>query len=206
MGIDEGHLCDERSSTFLVGYRGIKNSCCILPSLVTLVAVTGKAAPSRARAIAAELGFHGNYIYAKYLVDRPNIKYIPLFFEHAYTGPIRHDFDKFIPYEMHSLDGMKPTIIFLEHYDEGYALMNHLESLLPANIPNPLKVIKMYSGFFQIDYRTEVLQDVSSGITRILIVTDTCTYGLDIPSLEVVVVGSMCPTLENLKQKMGWPG
>jgi ATP-dependent helicase YprA (DUF1998 family) len=206
MGLDEMHLYDETDSVFIEPYGGVPNYRYLAPSTTTWVGASGTISPSRALIIASGLGFFGDYVHATYSVDRPNVKYITRFFEHPYTGSVRHDFDKFIPFKANSVDDIKRTIIFLDHYDEAYSLMLHLESLLSWQLPERSDIIKLYSGLFDIDYRRKTLRDVSDGRTRVLIVTDTCTYGLDIPSLEVVVIGTMCLSPENLKQKMGRPG
>jgi superfamily II DNA helicase RecQ len=63
--IDEGHLVDEESRTFLMVYRSITNMRARLLSTTVWAAVTGSATPERAQAIAKYLGFKpGHYVNA----------------------------------------------------------------------------------------------------------------------------------------------
>ncbi|EIM91497.1 uncharacterized protein STEHIDRAFT_153135 [Stereum hirsutum FP-91666 SS1] len=58
------------------------------------------------------------------------------------------------------------------------------------------------------DYRRQFAQDFrdEGSNMRVGVVTDTCTYGLDLPNVRRVVVADMDRTPENLKQTMGRAG
>ncbi|KAG5633716.1 hypothetical protein DXG03_006757, partial [Asterophora parasitica] len=85
--------------------------------------------------------------------------------------------------------------------------MKYLDSLIPLNIPNRTEVVKLYNSVMPTDYRSQFLLDMISRTTlRIGVATDTCTYGLDISNLRRVVLFDLCPSPENLKQKIGQLG
>lgn len=82
--------------------------------------------------------------------------------------------------------------------------MQFLDRLIPPTIPDRHNVIRLYNSLMPIDYQKQFLSDIQEGsVLRIGIATDTCTYGLDIPNLRHVVLFDMCPSFENLKQKIG---
>ena len=171
-------------------------------------AVTGSATSERAQAIAKYLGFKpGHYINARYTIDCPTIKYIPQFFKHPISGNEFLDLSFLIPFSMTSVQEIPSTLLFATTINSGYRIMQFLDRLIPSAIPDRHNVIKLYNSLMPIDYWKEFLHDIQEGsVLRIGIVTDTCTYGLDIPNLRHVVLFDMCPSFENLKQKIGCPG
>ncbi|KAG6904871.1 hypothetical protein DXG01_006554 [Tephrocybe rancida] len=86
--------------------------------------------------------------------------------------------------------------------------MQFLDSLIPGHIPGKDNVVKLYNSMMSIDYRKKLISDYqdSSKSLRVVIATDTCTYGLDLPNVRRVIVFDMCPSPENLKQKTGRAG
>lgn len=97
--IDEVHLYDEESGVWLVPYQVLRHMRARLLSSTVCAAVTGTATPSRALHIASGLGFKpGFYDDIRCSVDRDNIKSIPRFFEHPYTGHTILDLSFLIPF------------------------------------------------------------------------------------------------------------
>lgn len=208
MLIDEVHLCDQKDETFVVAYKAIAPMRSLLLSTTIWAAVTGTATPDRALSMARTLGFQpGHYVNARYSVDRPTIKYIPRFFQHAASGNDFLDLSFLIPFQLTSIDQIEPSLVFSMSINRGHRLMRYLDNLIPANFPHRLEIIKLYNSLKPAEYRKKFLQDIESNTwLRIGIVTDTCTYGLDIKNLRRVIVSDMCPSHANLKQKMGRPG
>lgn len=82
--------------------------------------------------------------------------------------------------------------------------MCFLDTLIPTSVPNRTQIIKLYNSLMPIEYRQRFVQDITTGTTlRIGIVTDSLTYGLDIPNLPRVIVFDLCASPEIMKQKMG---
>jgi superfamily II DNA/RNA helicase len=103
------------------------------------------------------------------------------------------------------------TLIFLKTIKSGYELMCFLDALIPEWVPDRLKIIKLYNSLMPVDYRRQFIADINDGsVLRIGIVTDTCTYGTDIPALARVVIvhlgDSINDSPEVRKQQMGRPG
>ena len=208
MLIDEAHLVDETSGTFLEAYRSIRSMRALLHSNTVWASVTGTATPSRALAIAAGLGYQpGHYVNARYSIDRPNIKYITRFLHHPVSSGEYLDLSFLIPLEMTSVDEIESTLIFCTTIQRGNSIMQYLDGLIPPDFPNRLGVVKLYNSIMSSDYRHDFLRDIEDGSNlRIGIVTDTCTYGLDVRNLRRVVLFDLPPSPENQKQKIGRPG
>ncbi|KAK6977141.1 nucleoside triphosphate hydrolase protein [Favolaschia claudopus] len=212
MLIDEAHVLNEESGTFREPYRGILNMRARLPTKTIWAAVTGTATPSAALLIAAALGFRaGQYVNARYSVDRPNIKYIPRFFQHPVSGSQFLDLSFVVPIDMITPYDIILTLIFVKTIKVGYALMKFFDSLLPSHLPNRLSIIKLYNALMPVDYRRKFVEDLNDGSTlRIGIVTDTCTYGTDIPKLARVIIAHIGDSMEDSpevsKQQMGRAG
>ncbi|KIM45746.1 hypothetical protein M413DRAFT_24878 [Hebeloma cylindrosporum] len=206
--IDEVHLVDEEAGTFLMVYKSIAIFRSLLNSTTTWAAVTATATPERAVEMAKQLGFQpGHHVNARYSIDRPNVKYIPRFFQHPISGHEFLDLSFLIPFGMKSSQDVPLTLIFAKTIASGYAIMQFLDTLLPTSLPNRFNIIKLYNSLMDLDYRKSFIQDFTDGsVLRIGIATDTCTYGFDIPTLQRVVVFDICPSPENLKQKVGRPG
>ncbi|KAJ7215743.1 P-loop containing nucleoside triphosphate hydrolase protein, partial [Mycena rebaudengoi] len=213
MLIDEAHVIDEASGTFKEPYKAILHLRPRLPSHTVWAAVTATATPVRAFAIAAALGFRSSqYVNVRYSTDRPNIKYIPRFFAHAISGFQFFDFSFVVPFDMLSAQEILLTLIFVKTIQAGYRLMQFLDTLISHKIPNRLGIIKLYNSLMPLDYRREFIADITEGQTlRIGIVTGTCTYGTDIPTLQRVIIAhftadSLADGPEIQKQQMGRPG
>lgn len=211
MLIDEVHVIDEESGTFRESYKAILPMRSLLPSNTIWAGVTGTATPSRALAIAKALGFQNEqYVNARYSVDRPNIKYIPRFFEYPTSGFEFLDLSFVIPYGMKAPQEIPSTLIFAKTIQLGYRILQYLDSLIPLNVSNRLGIIKLYNALMPLDYRREFIVDIGEGsLLRVGVVTDTCTYGTDIPTLTRVIiahVGELGDSPEVRKQQMGRPG
>ncbi|CAK5272578.1 unnamed protein product [Mycena citricolor] len=209
--IDEVHLFRESGGTFREPYRAILPFRSRLPSSAVFGAVTGTATPSHALEIAEGLGFRGGYVNARYSIDRPNVKYIPRFFEHATSGTEFLDLSFVIPFDMKSPQEIPLTLIFAKTIQTGYRIMTFLDSLIPATIPGRETVIKLYNALMPVHYRRQFIHDMNEGShLRIGIVTDTCTYGTDIPRLSRVIIAHISDGMEDSfevqKQQMGRPG
>ncbi|KAJ7867729.1 P-loop containing nucleoside triphosphate hydrolase protein [Mycena olivaceomarginata] len=124
MLIDEAHVLDEESGTFREPYRGILHMRPRLPSSTVWAGVTGTATVTAALHIAAGLGFRpGQYVNARYTIDRHNVKIIPRFLEHPTSGFEFMDLSFIIPPDMKFAHDIILTLIFLKTIKSGYELM-----------------------------------------------------------------------------------
>ncbi|KAJ6463097.1 P-loop containing nucleoside triphosphate hydrolase protein [Mycena vulgaris] len=212
MLIDEAHVLNEESGTSREPYRSILHMRPRLPTTTVWAAVTGTATPKAALSLASGLGFRsGKYVNARYSIDRPNVKYIPRFFEHPTSGFEFMDLSFVVPLEMMSPLEITLTLIFAKTIRLGFMIMQFLDSLIPSTIPHRLQIIKLYNALMPVDYRRAFIADINEGHTlRVGIVTDTCTYGTDIPTLARVIIvhigDSLGDSPEVRKQQMGRPG
>lgn len=210
--IDESHLVDEQGSTFIVPYKALASWRSRLGSKTVWGAFTGTASRSRTPHIAKALGFvSGEYVYTRYPIDRPNIKYIPRFFDHPFTGESLLDFTFLIPFDMTSPQAIIKTLVFtktIEYGDRVIRFLDYIIALRFPHLPDRNKIIMPYNSLMSPEYRTQFAQDFRDGdsVMRIGVVTDTCTYGLDMSNVRRVVVADMDRTPENLKQTMGRAG
>lgn len=206
--IDEGHLLKEKSGDWLVIYGNVKHMRPRLRSDTTWALLTGTLTLIDASKLAKELGFsRGNYVNARYSVDRPNLKYIARFLVHGISGYDFLDLSFVIPPTMKSAAEIPSTLIFCETIEQGWRLMLFLDSLIPSSVPHRNLIIKLYNSLWDRDYRRRFIQDFKDGtVLRIGIVTDSCTYGLDIPSVPRVVVCGVYGTPESEKQRISRAG
>ncbi|KAF6758428.1 P-loop containing nucleoside triphosphate hydrolase protein [Ephemerocybe angulata] len=205
MLIDEAHLVLEESSTFKTPYANIALMRSRLPSSTVWCAVTGSVTPANAPVAATLLGFRpGLYVDARYRLDRPLIKYIPRILQHPTSNGQYLDLAPTIPRFLTSAQQITPTLIFAESIATSHAIMCFLDSLIPPSVPNRTQIIKLYNSLMPIEYRQNFIREITSGTTlRIGVVTDSLTYGLDIPNLPRVIVFDLCASPEIMKQKMG---
>ncbi|KAF5319778.1 hypothetical protein D9611_012842 [Ephemerocybe angulata] len=205
MLIDEAHLVLEESSPFRTPYTNIALMRSRLPSSTVWCAVTGSVTPVNAPAAAILLGFRpGLYVDARYRLDRPHIKYIPRILQHSTSGGEFLDLASTVPLSLTSAQQITTTLIFTETIATSHAVMRFLDSLIPSSVPNHSQIIKLYNSLMPLEYRQKFIRDITSGETlRIGVVTDSLTYGLDIPNLARVMLFDLCTSPEIMKQKMG---
>ncbi|KAJ6609791.1 hypothetical protein B0H10DRAFT_2225591 [Mycena sp. CBHHK59/15] len=212
MLVDEAHVLDEESGTFREPHRGILHMRPRLPSSTVWAAVSGTATISAALRIAAGLGFRpGQYVNARYTIDRPNVKIIPRFLEYPTSSFEFMDLSFIIPPDMKFTRDIVLTLICVKTIKSGYELMQFLDSLIPEWVPDRLKIIKLYNSLMPVDYRRKFIADINDGsVLCVGIVTDTCTYGTDIPALARVGIlhlgDSINDSPESRMQQMGRPG
>ncbi|KAJ7028391.1 hypothetical protein C8F04DRAFT_1265926 [Mycena alexandri] len=145
-----------------------------LPTATIWATTTDTATLSAALRITSGLGFQsGQYVNARYSIDRPNVKVIPRFFEHPTSAFQLLDLSFVICFGMKHAREIAPTLIFVKTIRGGYDLLNGLDSLIPADVLDRLRIIKLYNSPMPIDYRRQFIADSA---LRIGIVTGTCTY------------------------------
>ncbi|EIN10568.1 P-loop containing nucleoside triphosphate hydrolase protein, partial [Punctularia strigosozonata HHB-11173 SS5] len=191
--VDEAQLVNQQFGEWCTAYRALKHMRARLFTSVTWAAVTGTATHSEAAIIRKELGFHpSSFVNARYSIDRPNIKYIPRFFEHPYTGYQFLDLSFLIPCDMTAPTDIPTTLIFAETIELGWRIMVFLDHLIPLHVPHRRSIIKLYNSLFERPYREEFIKDIQSGeILRIGVCTDTCAYGFDAPNITRVVIAGI---------------
>ncbi|KAJ7924813.1 hypothetical protein B0H13DRAFT_1863675 [Mycena leptocephala] len=151
MLIDEAHVLDEDSGTFREPYRSILHMRPRVPSNTVWGATTGTATPSAALRIAAALGFRtGQYVNARYTIDRPNIKYIPRFFQHPTSG-------------FEFMDLSFPVIYFLQLTISADEARHQFPVCKPQNrfIPPSLVLLSLRLSLFNLLLQHGVLSQLS---------------------------------------------
>ncbi|KAK0471236.1 P-loop containing nucleoside triphosphate hydrolase protein [Armillaria novae-zelandiae] len=200
--VDEAHLVDPESApeVYATVYKVIRSLWTRLKSQTTWCAVTGTATPSHAPIMAKKLGFlQGHYEHATYSLDRPNINFV-------------------IPYTTAQISDITKQLIFVSKIHQGYLLQQYLDSLithvnirLPCPLPHSEQIVMLYNLLMPINDRRQFIHDFDNNSTsRIGIVTDTITYGLDVDVDNVIVlnlwVGNSSEPHEVLRQRIGHPG
>ncbi|KAJ7600202.1 hypothetical protein C8J56DRAFT_879931 [Mycena floridula] len=164
---DEIHLIAAVGTTFHAPYNSLAPLRSFLPSMTIWVVVTGTVTIAEATTIAKRLGFQkDHFINAHYSLDYPNIIFP-------------------------SIEELLPTVLFCSQIHTGHGIMTFLNSLSPEFLRGRL-IIKLYNSLFSEEYRHDYLNDFghSHSDLRIVIVTDTLTYGMDLVVHQVMVLTS----------------
>ncbi|KAJ7195397.1 P-loop containing nucleoside triphosphate hydrolase protein [Mycena rebaudengoi] len=206
MSIDEAQLV-QQEGIFQAGYKSLPTLRMRLNSSTIWCAATATATAAEALEMGQRLGFHrGYYINARYSLDRPNLKYIPRFFEHPSSGTEFLDFSFVVPLGLLFAVQIIATIIFADTIKRGDDPMSYLDSLIPGHIPRRLELIKTYNSLMPYDYRQQLKTDFQSGHVRVIIVTDTATYGFDTPNIRRAILADIPKDYKEAVQKFGRAG
>ncbi|KAJ7855954.1 hypothetical protein B0H14DRAFT_2168450, partial [Mycena olivaceomarginata] len=135
-------------------------------------------------------------------MHRPNIKYIPRFYEHPTTGTEHLDLAFVVPKGIQSALDIILTDIFAKTIERGFSIMDYLDKLIPSTVPNAGHLIKLYNGLMTGSYQRKLKADFASGKVWVIMVTDTAAYGFDVPNVRRVVTTD----LDEMEQKFGWAG
>ncbi|KAJ7116292.1 P-loop containing nucleoside triphosphate hydrolase protein [Mycena filopes] len=207
VSIDEAGLVDQKEGVFAAHYLRLSTLRVKLNDSTVWVAVTATATTERAPIMARMLGFRpGAYVDRRYSVNRPNLKYIPCFYQHATTGTEHLDLSFIVPPGMKSAGDIVSTLVFARHIGPGFSIMDFLDTLIPPDIPNASQLIKLYNGLMSGPYRRKLKEDFESGEVRVMIVTDTAAYGFDVPNARRVVTTDLETYFEESEQKWGRGG
>ncbi|KIY52247.1 P-loop containing nucleoside triphosphate hydrolase protein [Fistulina hepatica ATCC 64428] len=205
--VDEVHLIDDKTTIFMTSYEALRPMRSRLPSSTIFAGFTGSASPEGAIRIARALGFQaGHYIDARYSLDRPHIKTIVRPLKHAFSGHDFLDLTFLIPFQMTSATEIMQTLIFARTINTGQRIMAFLDQLIPPTIPSHDRLIRLYNALLPREDCEELKRDFTSGRVRIAVVTDTCTYGLDLACIRRVVLFDIPPSMEKLTQQKGRAG
>ncbi|KAL4263038.1 hypothetical protein AB1N83_005563 [Pleurotus pulmonarius] len=206
--IDECHLVREHGELFRKTYATIGQVRPRLPHNIPWIAVTATL-PSgdMTNSVLQSLGFgEGEYTMCRLRVDVPNIKYIPRFFRHPMSGSTIYDIAWIIPPNVTTSSQIKKAIIFCEKIEFASRVVDFLESLLPHDLLNRRTTVMPFHSLLSPEYRGVYVPALRDGATRILVGTDTLTYGLDVQDVETVVILGLCPSPERMTQEMGRAG
>ncbi|KAJ7622792.1 hypothetical protein DFH06DRAFT_1143124 [Mycena polygramma] len=172
--IDEVHLV-EQDGVFKAGYISLLNMRVRPPSTTIWIAGTAMAPPKNAIVMAKALGFRdGHYINARYSVNRPNLKYIPRTYQHPTSN------GEFLDLSFVVLFGLRAAIEIIC-------------TILFANFIN----------LMPFDQHKQLIEDFKSGQVCVLIVTDTATYGFDVPNIWCAILTDVAPSVSDHHQKLG---
>ncbi|KAK7058204.1 P-loop containing nucleoside triphosphate hydrolase protein, partial [Favolaschia claudopus] len=206
LSIDEAHLVVQEG-IFKNGYASLLNLRVRLNSSVVWVAATATATRAEALSMAVALGFHSDtYINARYSVDRPNLKFIPRVYQHPTSNGQFLDLSFIVPFGLVDAKGIPETMIFADYIKRGNEIERFLDSLLPAGLPDRDKIIRTYNSLMPFEERQQLVEDFKAGHVRVLIVTDTATYGFDAPNVRLAVLADLPNSKADKDQKMGRAG
>ncbi|KAJ7307865.1 P-loop containing nucleoside triphosphate hydrolase protein, partial [Mycena albidolilacea] len=206
VSIDEAQLV-RQEGVFQAGYKSLLFLHVRLNRSTTYALATATAPPAAALSMAKSLGLHpGQYTNARYSVDRPNLKYIPRFFQHPTTTGQALDTSFIFPIDMQKPADIIQTLVFRDAIYGGDEIGEFLDTLIPAHIPGREGLIKAYNSMGSHKYRTRLKEDFDSGKVRVLIVTDTATYGLDIAGVRRVVIFDLPKDFGRFEQQLGRAG
>lgn len=161
--IDESHLVDEQGSTFIVPYKTLASWCSRLGSRTVWGAFTGTASRSRTPHITKALSFIAEeFVYTCYPINRPNIKYLPCFLEHPFTGESLLDFTFLIPFNMTSPQDITKTLVFaktIEYGDRAIPFLDYIIALCFPSLADRSKIVLPYNSLMPPDHRQQFAQD-----------------------------------------------
>ncbi|KAJ6628449.1 P-loop containing nucleoside triphosphate hydrolase protein [Mycena sp. CBHHK59/15] len=198
VSIDEAGLVDQKEGVFASGYLSLPLLRVKLNDSTIWTAATATGTVARSPIIAKKLGFKtGAYVDARYSLNRPNIKYIPRFLQHASTGTEHLDLSFVVRMGIKCALDIISTIIFARTIERGFSIMEFLDKLIPPDILN---------GLMTSDYRRNLKADFQSGKVRVLVVTDTAAYGFDVPNVRRVITTDLETYFEEFEQKWGRAG
>ncbi|KAI0688637.1 P-loop containing nucleoside triphosphate hydrolase protein [Cerioporus squamosus] len=188
--MDEIHLANRNDPTvWLEAYQAAVFMRSRLSSRTTWAGFTGTATLAETRAISRDLGFRpGYFVDARYTLDRHNVKFIPRFLEHSVSGYRFLDLSFLIPRSISSAAEIPSTLIFCETIELGYRIGLDMDSRLPQDLEGRDLVVMPCNRLMDVEYREKFKARMEQGITRISIVTDTCTYGLNVHATRVVIL------------------
>ncbi len=188
--VDEVHLANKKDDTvWLAVYTAIVFMRSRLSSRTIWSAFTGTATLAETQAISRDLGFRpGYFVDSRHTLDRHNVKFIPRFLEHSISGYRFLDLSFLVLQSISSRADIPSTLIFCDTIEFGYRVGLDLDSRLPANLEGRNLVVMPCNGLMDAEYREEFKTRMEQGITRIGIVTDTCTYGLNVHAMRVVIL------------------
>lgn len=202
--VDECHLAEEWK-TFRAPYAKIKALRDRLPSRVAWVALSATIAPDEFQTISQGLGFMpGQYKLVREPVDRPTIKYVPRILQHSASSML--DFATVIPYNMKSIDEIPITVMFVNTIGFSRTLRLYLTGLLPPHLTGHARkyLIRGFHGMNSGEYRTKSIQALRVGTeTRILLCTDTGTFGIDIQEVKQVIIAQLSKSFKTQTQRIG---
>ncbi|KAF8193517.1 P-loop containing nucleoside triphosphate hydrolase protein [Mycena galopus ATCC 62051] len=207
VSVDEAGLIDQKDGVFASWYCRLATLRVKLLTSTQWTAATASATKERAPVMARGYGMRpGAYFDGRYSINRPNLKYIPRFYQHAYTGAEHLDLSFVIlPGMKHAWD-IVLTVIFAKTIERGFSIMQYLDNLIPFDIPNRSSPIKLYNSLMSSAYRRKLKSDFEAGKVRVILVTDTAAYGFDVSNVRRVITTDLEDYYEESDQKFGRSG
>ncbi|KAI5890741.1 P-loop containing nucleoside triphosphate hydrolase protein [Schizophyllum commune H4-8] len=208
VSIDEAHLVDDlQTGPFFKTYNLISPMRDVLDPDAVWALATGSLTVAQEALVAHKLTLKpGKYVRARYPVDRPNIMYDIRFLQYPSSNRQHLDLSFLIPPLMHSASEVEPTIVFFSTFAQGQSAMRALDYLIPPNVPNREKIVKLYGSIFSPDYKAAALRDLvdPSSPLRILIATDAVTFGMNVHGIpRVVLADTTSGSFNTLMQQLG---
>ncbi|KAJ7278257.1 P-loop containing nucleoside triphosphate hydrolase protein [Mycena rebaudengoi] len=207
VSVDEAGLIDQKNGVFAPHYLRLSILRVKLLTSTQWTAATASATTERAPIMAKKYGMKpGAYVDARYSVNRPNLKHIPRFYQHAHTGSGHLDFSFIVPFGITSALQILLTVIFAHTIERAFSIMDFLDKLISPDIPNAGSLIKLYNSLMTSSYRRNLKADFLAGKVRVIIVTDTAAYGFDVPNVCRVITTDLEVDYEEADRKYGRAG
>jgi len=197
---------DQRNfPTGLLVYKSIAVMRALLFSHTIPSAVTGTTTPSRALVIVKSLGFQPVH-YVNHIT--PSIARASSTSPVSFSLPISDlhflHLSFLIPINSSSVQEIPPSLVSVQLSNVDTASCN---ILMPLSLPICMTAWKSWNNatLMPVDYRQKLLRDIEDeSKLRIGIVTDTCTYGLDVKNLWRVILFDS-PTVKSSSSSEGLP-
>ncbi|TFK45360.1 P-loop containing nucleoside triphosphate hydrolase protein [Heliocybe sulcata] len=180
VGVDEFHLIHEHGEEFRSCYRDIGEFRARLADTVRFIAVT--ATPPTGQALWKVLG--------------------SLRFKEP-IGLTKYDIAWMVPMSARTPADIPKAIVFCETIKEGHAVLDFLESLLPNDLPDHDEIIMPFNSVLSAGYRHTCMDNLRSGKHRIIVASESFTYGVDVSDIEYVVIFGLARSLSRMVQEIG---
>lgn len=205
--VDEMHLLYEWGETWRPSYLQIGRLRARLPSNVWWLGASASCPDNGPLArIRLSLGFQpDSHALVRRPVDRLDISYQVRILEHATSGTTFHDIDwLFGNPNILKPEDIPKTIIYCKTIKLCSLVAKYLHTLVPGAIADPTKVIMTFHSIRTQRNRSRIVEDFERGTElRILVATDCACVGINVKGIEVIIVLSLCMTLNALLQWLG---
>jgi superfamily II DNA helicase RecQ len=205
--VDKCHLVEEQGMDFHPCYKEIGRLHHCLPSSVPWVAVSATLPNDQTfDNVMVSLGFNsGNYIYNHLPIDNPHICYLPQFFHHPTSGTTFLDIAWLIPSTTTSAADITKSLVFCNTINLGTRVYRFLQRLLPQSLSSD-EVILPYHSLISEEGYLHAMERFRSGTTRVVVVSDCFTWGVDVPNIRQVIVFDLPSSFSKLVQQIGQAG
>ncbi|TDL17181.1 P-loop containing nucleoside triphosphate hydrolase protein [Rickenella mellea] len=196
--IDEAHCIQQwgGANGFRADWGEVGRLRALVPPSVPFLATTATATPEVQRQIRTSLQFGDDTTY--FVNDRHNIT--SEVHKITHTSSDYSDLDFVVDDALADDREIQKTMIFVDSISETHKIATHLRSRLP-NLKR--REIAVYHALRTGQAKKKVMRDFRRGKIRVLVTTDACGMGADIPDVELVVQFKVPASLSIWIQRAG---